>query len=534
MTAKPNILFIMADQLRWDYLGCAGHPHVRTPNIDRLAARGVRFDRAFVQSPVCGGSRMSTYSGRYNLTHGATYNNFPLRIDEKTIGDYLAPQGYRSVLVGKTHFKPDLAAMQRLGIDPGTNPGLPYWQCGFEPYERDDGLHPEVDGKLYGPDPAYNRYLRQLGYAGVNPWHEWANSAVGAGGEILSGWAMRNARLPARIPEKHSETAYMTDRAIEFMSKAGEGPWCLHVSYIKPHWPYLAPAPYHAMYGPEHVLPANRTAAERASPHPVVAAFMRHDESVNFARDEVRTTVIPTYMGLISQFDAHVGRLVAHLEERGEIDNTIIVVTSDHGDYLGDHWLGEKDLFHEEIVRVPLIIVDPRSAAEACRGTVSAALVEAIDLAPTFLDWAGGPPEPERLEGRSLRSLLETGDQTPGSGTREPWRDAVFCDSDFALRHARRHLDLPVDRARGFMVRTARWKYVHFPDFPPQLFDLVADPAEQADLGQSPAQADVRAELKDRLLAWALSRRTRVTVTDSFIESATGSARKRGYRFGEW
>ena len=528
MTRKPNILFIMADQLRWDYLAHAGHPHIRTPHIDRLAAKGLRFTRAFVQSPVCGGSRMSFYSGRYNLTHGATYNNFPLRIDEKTIGDYLRPQGYRVVLVGKTHFKPDLESMARLGIDPGTNPGLPYWQCGFEPFERDDGLHPEVDGKLAGPDPAYNAWLRQLGYPGLNPWHEWANSAEGENGEILSGWAMRNARKPARVKEEHSETAYMTDRALAFLRGAkGGDPWCLHVSYIKPHWPYLAPAPYHAMYDAAHVVPANRSEAECKSPHAVIAAFMRHDESLAFARDEVRATVIPTYMGLISQFDAHVGRLVDHLEATGEIANTVIVVTSDHGDYLGDHWLGEKDLFHEEIVRVPLIIVDPRQQADATRSTATDALVEAIDLAPTFLDWSGGDPEPHRLEGRSLVPLIQG--KSP-----DDWREAVFCDSDFALRHARRHLGLEVDEARGFMVRTRLWKYVHFERFPPQLFDLEADPHELDDLGGSDAHVRVRDDLKDRLFSWALGRKARTTVTHDYIRRVTGGARARGYRFGEW
>jgi len=528
MRRQPNILFIMADQLRWDYLGHAGHPHIKTPNIDRLAARGTVFSRAYVQSPVCGGSRMCFYSGRYNVTHGATYNNFPLRIDEKTIGDYLRPLGYRTVLVGKTHFKPDLESLARLGVDPGINPGLPYLQCGFEPFERDDGLHPEVDGQLAGPDPAYNQWLRQLGYSGDNPWHTWTNSVEGENGEVLSGWSMRNARRPARVKEEHSETAYMTDRALEFMRQsAGGAPWCLHVSYIKPHWPYIAPAPYHAMYGPEHVVAANRSEAEQHDTHPVIAAFMRHDESVQFSRDEVRETVIPTYMGLISQFDHHVGRLLDHLESTGEAAHTIVVLTSDHGDYLGDHWLGEKDLFHEEIVRVPMIVADPRAAADATRGTTVDTLVEAIDLAPTFLDWAGGPAEPHRLEGASLRPLL--------SGVRpDEWREAAFSDSDFALRHARRTLGLDVDEARGFMVRTAKWKYVYFEKFVPQLFDLESDPHELDDLGTSAPHQDVRAELKDRLFRWLLSRKTRITVSHDYIQRVTGGAKARGYRFGEW
>ena len=528
MSAKPNILFIMADQLRWDYLASAGHPFIKTPNLDRLAARGASLTRTYIQSPVCGGSRMCFYSGRYNITHGATYNNFPMRIDEKTIGDYLRPHGYRTVLVGKTHFKPDLESMARLGIDPGTNPGLPYWQCGFEPFERDDGLHPEVDGKLAGADPAYNDWLRQLGYTGTNPWHDWANSVEGDNGEVLSGWSMRNARRPARVKEEHSETAYMTDRALDFIRQArGGAPWCLHVSYIKPHWPYIAPAPYHDMYDASHVVPANRTEAERQSPHPVIAAFMRHDESIHFSRDEVRDTVIPAYMGLITQFDHHVGRLIDHLEATGEIANTIIVVTSDHGDYLGDHWLGEKDLFHEEIVRIPMLVVDPRPAADPTRGRRIDTLVEAIDLAPTFLEWAGGAPEPHRLEGRSIAALL-------AATKPDDWREAVFCDSDFALRHARKTLGLDVDEARGFMVRTDRWKYVHFERFSPQLFDLAADPHEQHDHGTSPAHADVRQAMKDRLFSWALGRKTRTTVTHDYIRRVTGGARARGYRFGEW
>lgn len=528
MSRKPNILFVMADQLRWDYLGCAGHPHIKTPVIDALARRGVRFDRCFIQSPVCGGSRMSFYTGRYNITHGATYNNFPLRIDEMTIGDYLRPLGYRTVLVGKTHFKPDTESLARLGITPGTSPGLPYWQCGFEAYERDDGLHPEEYGEV---DLAYNRWLNQLGYDGENPWHTWANAVEGDNGEVLSGWSMRNARRPARVKEEHSETAYMTDRALDFIDRhqaeRSDQPWCLHLSYIKPHWPYVAPAPYHAMYGPEHVIPANRDEHERADPHPVIGAFMRHEESVNFSRSEVRDTVIPTYMGLISQFDHHVGRVLRHLEQTGQAAHTIVVVTSDHGDYLGDHWLGEKDLFHEEIVRIPMIVMDPRPEADATRNTRIDALAEAIDLVPTFLDWAGGERQPHRLEGASFAPLVN-------GATADGWRDAVFCDSDFALRHARKHLDLDVDEARGFMVRTARWKYVHFERFAPQLFDLQNDPGELTDLGTVPALEDVRAAMKERLFHWLLTRKTRTTVTHETIARLTGGAKKRGIRFGEW
>ncbi len=524
MSRSPNFLFIMADQLRADYLACYGHPAIRTPHMDALAARGVAFTRAYVQAPVCGGSRMSFYTGRYAFSHGAHYNNIPLRVDERTLGDFLRPLGYRVALVGKTHMKADDATFAKLGIDPGSSAGVFARECGFEPYERDDGLHPD---QAADPNLAYNVYLRDQGYDGDNPWHDYANSALDENGEVVSGWYMRNARLPARVAEEHSETPYMTDRAMDFIRDAGDQPWCLHLSYIKPHWPYMAPAPYNDMYGPDDMLPANRTAAERDDPHPVTAAFMRHEESVNFARDEVRETVIPTYMGLTTQLDHHIGRLMAFLEDQGLAGNTVVVVTSDHGDYLGDHWLGEKDLFHEEVMRVPFIVMDPRPQADKTRGRQDTRFVEAIDLVPTFLDMAGGAAHPHRLEGRSIVPLLD-------GGAVKGWRDAVFADSDFALRTARRTLGLEPVEARGYMVRTERWKYVMFEKHPPMLFDLEADPQERVDLGRSNAHAEVRREMERRMFDWARTRRLRTTRSDEDLDRATGTAKKRGYLFGVW
>ena len=135
MPKIKNILFIMADQLRWDYLGCYGHPHLDTPNIDKLAAKGVRFDRAYVQSPVCGPSRASCYTGRTVFSHGATWNRVPLPIGELTLGDYLRPIGVTTAVVGKTHMVPDREGMARLGLNPTTEIGINVSQTGFDPYE---------------------------------------------------------------------------------------------------------------------------------------------------------------------------------------------------------------------------------------------------------------------------------------------------------------------------------------------------------------------------------------------------------------
>jgi arylsulfatase A-like enzyme len=524
-----NILFIMCDQLRFDYLSCAGHPRLHTPNIDALAADGVRFTRAYVQSPVCGASRMSFYTGRYVQSHGASWNGFPLRVGEMTLGDHLRPLGVACALVGKTHMRADTEGMERLGIDPDSVIGVRVAECGFDPYERDDGLHAVGPDGRYDRVPRYNGWLNQKGYPGDNPWHDFANAATGEGNRLASGWAMRHARKPARIREEDSETPYMTARAIDFMREAGDASWCLHLSYIKPHWPYMAPAPYHDMYGPDDVVPAVRQAAERADPHPVYRAFMEHRVSRAFARDQVRREVIPVYMGLIRQIDDQLGILFGFMQAHGLWENTMIVFTSDHGDYLGDHWLGEKDLFHEPSVKVPLIVRLPTSAADAARGSVCEELVEAIDLAPTFLEAVGGDPSEQahRLEGRSLLPWL-TG------GRPAEWRRHAISEYDYSMLPAGANLGVAPRDARLFMVVDKRWKYVHAVGFRPMLYDLVNDPAEFRDLGTDPACEAERQRLAAVLAQWGLRQSQRTTLSDARIAAMRGESQRRGILIGVW
>lgn len=525
--AQKNILFIMCDQLRFDYLSCYGHPTLKTPNIDALAARGVRFTRAYVQSPVCGPSRMSTYTGRYMRSHGSNWNNMPLRIGEPTLGQHLKALGVRNVLVGKTHMTADDEGMERLGIPRGSVIGVEAAQCGFEPYERDDGLHPSRPG---APRPAYDRYLEEKGFAARNPWEDRANSAVGPDGEKQNGWLLAHADKEANVPEEHSETPYMTRRAMDFIREAKEDgrPWCLHLSYIKPHWPYIAPAPYHDMYSEADVQPAIRSDGERQNPHPVYGAFMDMRVSRNFSREDVRRRVIPAYMGLIRQIDDQLGLLFRFLDEEGLTEKTMIVFTSDHGDYLGDHWLGEKDLFHEVSVRVPLIVVDPSKEADATRGTTSDALVEAIDLAPTFIEHFGGTVPRHIVEGRSLKPLL-AGEKPLG------WREVAISEYDYSMLDSRRTLGRKPDECRLFMVFDGRFKYVHAPGFRPMLWDLEADPNEYRDLGDDPDFEAERARLKEHLLAWALTDHNRITFSDAQIETY-GPARqlRGGILIGYW
>jgi len=519
-----NILFIMCDQLRWDYLSCTGHTKLTTPHIDRLAKMGVRFDRAFVQSPVCGPSRASFYTGRTAFSHGATWNFVPLPVGELTLGDYLRPHGVRVAVAGKTHFRSDTDGMARLGLTRDTEVGMLISEGGFEPWEHDDGEHPD---QIVTDDLPYNAYLRAHGYEGKNPWNEYANAAQDAAGNIVSGWNLRNSRLPARVEECHSETAYITNRALDFMRDANDQPWLMHLSYIKPHWPYLAPAPYHDMYNAQDIKPRSAQPSEKRNAHPVYDAFMQMDAAKAFARDETRETVVPTYMGLIKQIDDHVGRVLDMLEQSGRLQDTMIVFTSDHGDYLGDHWLGEKELFHEQSVRVPLIIYDPSDAAHHTRGTVVKHLVEAIDLVPTFIDAHGLPVSYQRLEGRSLLPFLRA--QAP-----DDWRDFVFSELDYSFYRARLTLNLEPDDCRIYMVRDEKWKYIHFRGFRAQLFDLESDPQEFHDLGEDPAYEHIRLRMEKLLLHRLMYRRNRVTVSDEAVKARTDKVREKGIIIGEW
>lgn len=525
--AKPlrNVLFIMADQLRWDYLSCAGHPTIRTPNIDALAKRGVRFTNAFVQGPVCGASRMSTYTGRYVTSHGSAWNFVPLSVAQKTLGDHLQPHGVRCAVVGKTHVEADTEGAKRLGIDPEKLPGHLVMHGGFEPYERDDGIWPpgfKVQGNRYCD------YLRSHGYGGDNPWHDFSNSSLGKNGELHSGWKLRWAREPARVVEEHSETPYMTRRAMEFITEQADQPWVLHLSYIKPHWPYVAPDPYHRMYGPSDVLPAQKIDEERSDPHPVYRGFMNYTPSTTFSQEEVRQTVIPTYMGLITQIDDQIGKLMQFLQETGRDQDTLIVFTSDHGDYLGDHWLGEKELFHDVIVKVPMIVVDPRPEADVTRGQTCDAIVESIDLAPTFMTALGHKPAREWLEGESFENLLH--------GRPSEWtKDMAISENTFAFRDCvRKPIGTSIDRCNMTMVRTAEWKYVHVDGLRPMLFDLVNDPHEFHDLGASTAHTSIREEMQRRLLDWLFCRRRTTGITPEGIETWNTRELKAGIDIGVW
>ena len=232
-------------------------------------------------------------------------------------------------------------------------------------------------------------------------------------------------------------------------------------------------------------------------------------------------------MGLIKQLDDNLGRLFAWMDEKGLSENTIIAVTSDHGDYMGDHWMGDKDFYHEMAVKVPLIIADPRPEANASRGSSADDLVEMIDLVPTFMKALGCKAKPHIVEGRDLTPLLHGKDGFS--------RNYVISEHDYHWSDMARTLEQPQEEAHTTMIFDGRWKYVRCEGFRPVLFDLESDPDELCDIGGSddPEHVAVRTRMEAALLDWATRHHTRITASPEVLARQKRAA-ETGILIGFW
>jgi arylsulfatase A-like enzyme len=418
----------------------------------------------------------------------------------------------------------DQEGMQRLGVEVSSEIGVHHAQAGFEVIERDDGIHPD---SMVKPNLAYNEYLKSRGHTeDDNPWH-WAANSVDAENGVRSGFFNDEVDRPARVSDEESETPYMTRRAMDFLSEDdGEKPWLLHLSYIKPHWPYVAPAPYNDMYSSADVLSAVKSEDELKDTNPLMKLFMERVAGQTFGKEEARDKVIPVYMGLITQIDDQLGVLFEFMRKKDLLENTLIVFTSDHGDYFGDHWMGDKDYFHDPAVKVPLIIVDPSANADDTRGTVDDSLVELIDLVPTFIDYYGGDVPKNIVDGRSLLPKLH--------GENPEWREYTISEYDYSCQVFRPETGRQPLDCRSYMVATSEWKLIHAPGYPPVLFDLINDPDELIDLGRSPEHADCRQTMFNKLAEWSLQYRQRETWSEERNLKMTGMEEQLGVLIGYW
>ena len=471
-TDRPNILFIMTDQQRWDCIGANGNRLIKTPHLDRFASESANFTHFFVQAPVCVPSRVSFFTGRYPHSHRNRVNYTPLDRSEVLMQSRLREAGYATASVGKLHYyPPDVGEAKRTG---------------FELVELHDGVSKLDRFSDYVTwrkrfDPQAKIHYRALAKdvpTGKNPCRQ-------------------------AIDEKYSETTWVGERTRHYIRQlaAGDEPFFLFSSFWKPHSPYEVPEPFDAMYDDVQIpLPRQMTLDEiMRLPPPLRALILRFRPIYDMDRDQLQW-IYRSYYGAISHIDREVGLILDALEEAGAADNTIVVFCSDHGDQMLEHGLMGKNCFFEASVRVPFIIRFPGRVKPGRH----AELVESVDVLPTLFELAG-LPEAYSNQGRSFAGLISRtgGDYVP--------REAVFSENIIpeVITGSRRVFEFikgegihDTRHPDAKMVRTRRWKYIYYPEGFAELYDLKQDPKEMTNLAKNAEHQKRVHEMKDRLLHW--------------------------------
>ena len=333
-----------------------------------------------------------------------------------------------------------------------------------------------------------------------------------------------------------SETTFLADSILKWLSIRRTENWFLHGVFLRPHPPVIAPEPYNAMYDPASVpmpVRAKSVAAEGAL-HPYLAyalnnqreigLYTEHHPGVLQDIDEKELRQLrATYYGMITQVDDQIGRLMAYLKESGEDRNTLVIFTCDHGEMLGDHYMWGKEGFFDQSFHIPLIIRDPRASADKGRGRVVDEFSESIDIMPTILEWLG-LEVPVQCDGRSLSHFIE-GSQP------EDWRQETHWEYDFrdpVRQRPERAMGLADDQCALTVLRGKRYKYVHFAAQPPLLFDLEKDPGQLVNCAGEAAYRDVMLDQVSKMLSWRMIHADR-TLTSRFI-TEQGVIERRGPR----
>jgi arylsulfatase A-like enzyme len=426
----------------------------------------------------------------YQHNHGVKRNGTPLDAAFTNIAAECRKAGYDPALFGYTD-----TTVDPRGLDP-KDPVLFTYEGvmpGFEP------VLPLTMQPL-----RWMAYLQEKGY-------NFGTSAHAVYSPATRDPKEGPTRAPTQFAAEHSISSFLTDELLRFISVRRDQSWFAHAAYIRPHPPFIASAPFHELYDPNEMPPPNRavSAAEEGAAHPLIDAYLQNASTTPFwtgGNELIKdmscadlAQVCATYYGMVTEVDEQMGRITKQLKEWGLYDKTLIVVTSDHGEMLGDHWMLGKDSPFEQAYHVPLIVRDPSTEADVTRGKVDTRFTEAVDIMPTILQWAG-VPVPRQCDGRSLLSALWGGDETS-------WRDAAHWEFDFRdtwQKNAESILGVPMDSCGLAALRTRTHLYIHFAALPPLFFDLQNDPHCLQDLSGDPASARPMLACAQRLLSWQM------------------------------
>lgn len=442
---KPNLLFIMTDQQRWDTLGVNGNHMIKTPHLDYLGRNGVLSDYAFVQNPVCVPSRCTIFTGRYPTAHGSRNLKYPLDRREINLFDILKDQGYKLGLSGKNHF----LDKERL-------------------YNTFDSVYERGHQKTVkeGKGSTY--------YAGIEP-----------------------------VELEEYNTCKVTKQGIDFIQSHKDEPFALLLSFGDPHTPYSVPEPYASMYKPED-MKEPVFSQESLSKKPIGLQLTRKVQEMEKAAREDILKMKAIYYGMVTLIDESIGRVMQTIQQLGLEENTLIVFTTDHGDYMGDYGLCRKSYnFYDCLVHVPLIFYW-KGRLQPVR--ISGTMVESTDIMPTLLDYMD-IFVPEGVQGKSLRKYLE--------GECEFHRESVFSTAGFPQeRQVAKSIGeydametkptatpyWQIGAYHGNMVRTMEWKFCYYNSAEGELYHLPSDPDEMNNLYQDEKYKDVKNHMMEELL----------------------------------
>lgn len=449
---QPNFVFINTDQQRWDTLGCYGNEHIDTPNIDRLAEEGYRFERCYTTHPKCMPARASFFTGQYTSHHGGWQNGVPLNKHADMIQTHLKEAGYHTALIGKMHL--DNVWLRE-------EPHPPY---GFD-------LIQECEGDPYCKDD-YFRWLEEKGlYEDYMEQFKEGGHKKGYTRDIPEDLHM-NSWIVSHVED------YFEDRSSDHK------PFFLSVGFFDPHHPFDPCEPYASMYDPDDMPMPTWSEREKERMTPIARNKREGDEDLCTDPDEIKNT-IAAYYGTISHVDQCVGEIMDALKEAGLEDNTVIVFTSDHGELLGDHGMLHKGtFFYECSVRVPLIYRFPQNLN--IQGTEEKA-VSHIDFVPTVSELAG-IDGPKLAQGQALFGGEESINPLPARG------NAMVESRDKSPQD-----EGPFDNVAKCLI-TDRWKYVYYhgEDFG-ELYDLQEDPDELNNLWADSEYREKREEMRTAL-----------------------------------
>lgn len=469
MSSNKNVLFIVIDQLRADFVFGAFAEHLDLPNLRALMADAVTFERHFSVANPCGPSRASLLTGQYAMNHRSVRNGTPLRHDIPNVATEMRKAGYLPMLFGYTDTPQDPRVFHE------NDPALRTYEHPMNGFE-------EVVEMRFEMSYPWRSHLINQGYefdTYAQVYHPV--SPTGDAPKIND---------PALYRAEDSDTAFLTDRFLASMPAHKGKDWFAHLTYIRPHPPLVAPAPYNSMYDPASIpLPERlQTPQEEAAQHPFFGPTLAQKTPAgnvtgfpDLAPTEANIQTLRTlYMGLITEADMHIGRVIKFLKDTGQYDDTLIIVTADHGEMLGDRHSWGKFTVHDAAYHTPLIIRQPGNVARA--GTVVTQPVETIDITPTILDWVG-QDVPNSMDGRSLLPLL-------GGAMPQDWRTYSFSELDFAEPTAptlwERTLGTGPSDSTLSILREARFTLVEFAaDLPPILYDREAR-GEQENVAQLP------------------------------------------------